>query len=388
MGFAKQQQFETRAMAGCLSLFSQSERCCSDASDREHIALRCMTFNVITRKSHIGASESAMTFKFKTVSCLVATAVILLGTSTSIAANRKAPPARSAGPTELEMQVLLDRASFSPGEMDGTGGKNSRQALAAFETARGLSPGPRGRKALLEALGAGAFESIVSYTITAEDVAGPFTETIPQGMTEMAKLPGLYYTSVLQELGERFHSSPALLKHLNVHAHFIEGENIRVPNVLAAEQPAPQVPPATSRNSQSAPVKIVVSKKASVLMVYDREGEVIFFAPVTSGSEHDPLPFGNWVITSVVRNPIYNYNPDRFWNADPADAKEKIAAGPNNPVGIVWMGLNAPHYGIHGTAEPELIGHSSSHGCVRMTNWDATRVADLVKDGTPVVFEE
>ena len=330
-----------------------------------------------------------MTFTLKALSSLIANVAILLGASISIAASHTAPSARSAGPAEHEMQVLLDRASFSPGEMDGTGGKNSRQALAAFETARGLAPGPRGRKALLEALGADGFEPIVSYTITAEDVAGPFTGTIPQDMTEMAKLPGLYYTSVLQELGARFHSAPALLKRLNLHAHFTEGENIQVPNVLVAEEAAPDAVPATGRNRKStAAVKVVVSKKASVLMVYDRDGQVIFYAPVTSGSEHDPLPLGNWVITSVVRNPIYNYNPERFWNADPADAKEKIAAGPNNPVGIVWMGLNAPHYGIHGTAGPELIGHSSSHGCVRMTNWDATRVADLVKNGTPVVFEE
>jgi lipoprotein-anchoring transpeptidase ErfK/SrfK len=122
--------------------------------------------------------------------------------------------------------------------------------------------------------------------------------------------------------------------------------------------------------------------------VYDREGQIIFYAPVTSGSEHDSLPIGNWVVTSVVRNPTYNYNPDLFWDADPANAKAKIAAGPNNPVGVVWIGIDVPHYGIHGTPEPGQIGHSASHGCVRMTNWDATRVADLVRDATPVVFEE
>jgi len=151
--------------------------------------------------------------------------------------------------------------------------------------------------------------------------------------------------------------------------------------------------PTTDQNGKRAPAqagiaKIVVSKKASVLMVYDREGQVIFYAPVTSGSDHDPLPLGNWVVTSVVRNPTYNYNPDLFWDADPANAKAKIAAGPNNPVGVVWIGINAPHYGMHGTPEPGLIGHSESHGCVRMTNWDAARVADLVTQGTPVVFEE
>ncbi len=320
-----------------------------------------------------------MTFKLKTLSCLVASVAIFLGTSTSIAANRPTPLVRSVGPTELEMQVLLDRANFSSGEIDGKGGKNSREALAAFQTARGLAPGVRSRKALLQALGAGTVKPIVSYTITEADAAGPFNKTIPGDATEQSKLAGLYYTSVLEELSGKFHSAQALLKRLNPRARFIAGEDIRVPNLLGAEQ---------ATRAQSGPVRIVVSKKASVLMVYDREGQVIFYAPVTSGSEHDPLPFGNWVITDVVRNPTYNYNPALFWDGDQADPKVKIAAGPNNPVGVVWMGINVPHYGIHGTPEAGEIGHSASHGCVRMTNWDATRVADLVRDGTPVVFEE
>ncbi|MGO8735799.1 MAG: L,D-transpeptidase family protein [Terriglobia bacterium] len=320
-----------------------------------------------------------MTFTLKTLSHFVASAAILLGTHTSIAANRPVPSARSGAPTELEMQVLLDRAGFSPGEIDGKVGKNSREALAAFQSARGIAPGKRSRKALLEALGAGAVQPIVPYTITGEDAAGPFLKTIPEDATEQSKLAGLYYTSVLEELGGKFHSAQALLKRLNPRARFLAGEHIRVPNVLGADQ---------ATRTQTGAVKIVVSKKASVLMVYDREGQIIFYAPVTSGSDHDPLPFGNWKITDVVRNPTYNYNPDLFWDADQANAKVKIAAGPNNPVGVVWMGINVPHYGIHGTPEAGEIGHSASHGCVRMTNWDATRVADLVKDGTPVVFEE
>ncbi len=320
-----------------------------------------------------------MTFTLRTLSCFVASAAILLGASTTIAANRSAPAVRSVGPAELDMQILLDRANFSSGEIDGKGGKNSREALAAFEAGHGLASGARSRKALLQALGAGTVKPIVSYTITAKDAAGPFNKTIPEDATEQSKLPGLYYTSVLEELAGKFHSAQALLKRLNPRARFIAGEHIRVHNVLGAEQ---------ATRAQTGAVKIVVSKKASVLMVYDREGQVIFYAPVTSGSEHDPLPFGNWVITDVVRNPTYNYNPDLFWDANPANAKVKIAAGPNNPVGVVWMGINVPHYGIHGTPEAGEIGHSASHGCVRMTNWDATRVADLVKDGTPVVFEE
>jgi len=320
-----------------------------------------------------------MRFTLKTVSYFVASAAILFGTSVAIAAKHPAPSVRAVGLAELQMQVLLDRADFSPGQIDDENGKNSREAMAAFEAARGIAPGARSRKALLAALGASKVEPVMSYAITPEDVAGPFAGTIPEDATEQSKLPGLYYTSILQELGARFHSAPALLKRLNPRARFAAGERIRVPNVLVAKQ---------AETSHAGAVKIVVSKKASVLMVYDPAGHVIFYAPVTSGSEHDPLPFGNWVITDVVRNPTYNYNPDLFWDANPANAKVKIAAGPNNPVGVVWMGMNVPHYGIHGTPEPGEIGHSQSHGCVRMTNWDAIRVADLVKDGTPVVFEE
>jgi lipoprotein-anchoring transpeptidase ErfK/SrfK len=320
-----------------------------------------------------------MASKLKTLSYFVASAAILLGTHMSIAANHPVPSTRSGAPTELEMQILLDRAGFSPGEIDGKVGKNSREALAAFQAARGIAPGVRSRESLLKTLGAGTVPAIVPYTITEDDAAGPFLVTIPEDATEQSKLKGLYYTSVLEELDGRFHAAAALLKRLNPSARFVAGEHIRVPNVLGAGQ---------ETRAQTGAVKIVVSKKTSVLMVYDREGHVIFYAPVTSGSEHDPLPFGNWEITDVVRNPTYNYNPDLFWDADQADPKVKIAAGPNNSVGVVWMGINVPHYGIHGTPEAGEIGHSASHGCVRMTNWDATRVAGLVTEGTPVVFEE
>jgi lipoprotein-anchoring transpeptidase ErfK/SrfK len=135
-------------------------------------------------------------------------------------------------------------------------------------------------------------------------------------------------------------------------------------------------------------VHVVVSKKTSALTVYDGDEQIIFHAPVTSGSEHDSLPLGEWTVTSVLRNPTFSYNPALFWDADPANAKATIPAGPNNPVGVVWIDLNLPHYGIHGTPEPGRVGYSASHGCVRLTNWDAAKLAGLVTKGTRVVFEE
>jgi lipoprotein-anchoring transpeptidase ErfK/SrfK len=330
------------------------------------------------------------TFNFP--SCFAAT-VILLGPHT-VNAEGPTPAVGSAGISELEMQVLLDRVGFSSGEIDGEPGKNAHKALAAFREARGIATGKRGNKTLLLALGAGSIQPIVPHTITAREAAGPFSVSIPQDMTEQSKLPGLYYTSILEELAEEFHSAPTLLKRLNPNARFSAGEDIRVPNVpgamggaAATEELGAALVETHQRVRYTGRVKVVVSKKNSILTVYDNNDQIIFHAPVTSGSEHDPLPLGHWVITAIDLNPTYNYNPELFWDADPANARVTIAAGPNNPVGDVWISLNKPHYGIHGTPAPARIGYSESHGCVRLTNWDALELAALVNKGTSVVFE-
>jgi lipoprotein-anchoring transpeptidase ErfK/SrfK len=187
----------------------------------------------------------------------------------------------------------------------------------------------------------------------------------------------LHYSSLVEALGEQFHASPNLLRRLNPGAQFAAGEKIQVPNVESVPTtPAP-----------SGAAKIVVSKGNGSLIALDAANQVILFAPVTSGSEHDPLPIGDWKVTAVVRNPSFNYNPDLFWDADPSHAKAKIPPGPNGPVGLVWIDLSKEHYGIHGSPEPRMIGKSTSHGCVRLTNWDALALARLVQKGTPVVFE-
>jgi lipoprotein-anchoring transpeptidase ErfK/SrfK len=182
-------------------------------------------------------------------------------------------------------------------------------------------------------------------------------------------------------IAERFHAAPALLRQLNTNIEFTAGNTISVPGVAAF---LADTKPAT--DPLAGETKIEVTKEESALRATRADGSLIFYAPVTTGSEHDPLPIGDWKVLGVQWHPVFHYNPNLFWDAKPKDTRADIKPGPNNPVGVVWVSLSKEHYGLHGTPEPGNIGHTESHGCVRLTNWDAARVASLVKPGTPVQF--
>jgi lipoprotein-anchoring transpeptidase ErfK/SrfK len=290
----------------------------------------------------------------------------------------------------IKLQVLLDRANFSPGEIDGNAGTNTERALQAFQTAHNLQPTGQPDPDTISALEQNGVEPTTTYTIQPDDVQGPFTEKIPADWMEMAKLKSLDYTSPLEKLGEKFHTSPTLLKRLNPNAQFEPGEEITVPNVLGEEastQTQPQTQTQSKSKDQNNDIKVVVSESESTLRVQNGSGEVLFFAPVTAGSEHDPLPLGTWKIKGISKNPEFHYNPELFWDANPKDSKTTIAPGPNNPVGVMWIDIDKEHYGIHGTPEPSKIAKTESHGCVRMTNWDIGRLSKFIKPGTTVLFQ-
>ena len=282
---------------------------------------------------------------------------------------------KTRGAAVLRAQILLDRANFGPGEIDAVYGSTMRMAIVGYQTSNGLDANGTIDANTWAMLDLDTAPALATYTITTEDVAGPFIP-IPHDIMEQAKLPALGYASPAEALGEKFHVSPALLQQLNPGKDFATaGQDIVVPNIGS---PAP-LPKAA---------KVVVDKSDSVVMLVDTAGRIIAQYPATTGSKHDPLPIGAWKILGVARHPVFHYNPALFWDAKPVNEKATIPAGPNNPVGVVWIALSKEHYGIHGTPEPSKISKTQSHGCIRLTNWNALTLAQMVSPGMPAILQE
>jgi lipoprotein-anchoring transpeptidase ErfK/SrfK len=254
-------------------------------------------------------------------------------------------------------------------------------------------------------------------------------QKVPEEPEDQAKMERLGYESLDEKLAERFHTTVEVLEQLNPGGKpagskaepaasrtpsptptptpqvsstasasatvFRPGQLVRVPNVGFDLPKASSDDRDWSRTLASLGVgseqpevaEVVVDKSEGWLKGYDEGGKLVAMFTVTTGSGNDPLPIGEWKVLGVSKNPPFNYNPDLFWDADPGDEKAKLPPGPNGPVGVVWIDLSKEHYGIHGTPEPQTIGRAQSHGCVRLTNWDAARLAGMVSGSTKVVFQ-
>ncbi|HSX56499.1 MAG TPA: L,D-transpeptidase [Sphingomonas sp.] len=329
----------------------------------------------------------------------------VLGAGAAFGQNQTQPaaPAKAAGSALsrdiLHVQVILDQLGFSPGILDGREGQSLTAALQGFQISRQIPVTGKMDARTLQALHPHrAIRPTRILRLTADSLAGPYVRPWPKDPQAQAKLKTMGYRSAIEKLAEMFHTTPQVLIELNSpDTRLAPGVPVQVPNAVPASRdyPADWKPEWRKTLSdlnvsatQPKAGRIVVDKSDKVLRVFDKQGKLAAQFSVTTGSTRDPLPIGSWKIRGVATNPEFHYNPKLFWDVSDKKPKALLPPGPNSPVGVVWIDLSKEHYGIHGTPEPHLIGRTQSHGCIRLTNWDAARLALMVEPGTVAVFQE
>lgn len=334
----------------------------------------------------------------------------------------------------MQAQVTLDRAGFGPGVIDGKMGISTVNAIKGFQEANNLDVTGKMDEATTQAMA--QWKSIPAtrvVTVPADWDQEHYLAT-PEKPEDQARMERLGYVSLDERLAERFHTTVAVLKALNPGGRpagapaapgsstprptatasatptptptgtaftpqpgpaptFVAGQQLRVPNIGADRIEPGKVEDSNWQRTlvalgvgtvQPKADRLVVSKAGKTLKTYDSAGKLTAIFTVSSGSSQFPLPLGNWKINGKSYNPTYSYDPKLIVGADKSDEKQQLPAGPNGPVGVVWIDLSKEHYGIHGTPEPERIGRTQSSGCVRLTNWDAARLAQMVSGSTKV----
>jgi lipoprotein-anchoring transpeptidase ErfK/SrfK len=305
-----------------------------------------------------------------------ATPAVAATIPTATAAATIVIPAKITAPQRalIRLEILLDRAHFSPGVIDGKGGANLKLAMAGYAAANGLPTDATPAAVTDKLVATDAEMTVARYTLTAADVAGPFVEKLPTDMAELAKLDSPAFSGPVEEIAERFHMDEDLLKALNPGADFTHaGTELTVAAVGKTKL-------------GGAATKIEVDKTAQAVKAFGADGKLLAVYPATVGSLERPAPDGSYKVRTVATKATYTYDPKRLTFGDPGKGKLTIKAGPNNPVGTTWIALTKPTYGIHGSPDPRLIGKRASHGCVRLTNWDIEQLASAVKAGAEVVF--